>query len=327
MLDLRTQYLGLDLANPFIVGASPLVYNLETVKELEASGAAAITMPSLFEEQIVRETVKGFPTNGALSTGDPVDGNAFPLHPELYLEHLSRLKQAVSIPVMASLNGIHLGTWITYARRMEEAGADAIELNLYFTPGAHKQESKEIEDRHLEIVRSVREQLSIPLAVKINAGYTSIAKFVDSLEKAGASGVVLFNSFFQPDIDIENVAYEERAHLSEPNALLLRTRWAATLHGRTALDLCLNGGVKSPEDAIKAFMAGASTVQIVSFLLTNGPGFMTAMIDIFSEWMELHAYPSVESIRGLLSFKDIGDPESLTRAGYLRSLLSWKPNA
>lgn len=250
---------------------------------------------------------------------------ASPFGPKKYLEHISRLKEAVSIPIIGSLNGIHLGTWIEYARKIEEAGADALELNLYSTPHSHLNSSYEIEQQMLEVVRAVRENLNLPLAVKINPFYTSLPKFVASVKEAGASSVVLFNSFFQTDIDIESASYKPNISIQEPHALLLRTRWIATLYGRCGIDLSLIGGVNSPEDVIKGLMAGASTVQIVSFILNNGPAFLTTMIDIVIEWMEYRGYDSVDQIRGLLSFKEVEDPETLARASYLHSLQSWRP--
>lgn len=324
-MDLGTQYLGLKLANPFIVGASPLVYKVDSVRTLEAAGAGAVVMHSLYEEQIVRENVRGLPKTGSSRNGLYPEASRFPLQPKSYLEHISRLKDAVSIPIIASLNGIHLGTWIEYARKMEEAGADALELNLYFTPHSHVDSSSEIERKTLEIVKAVRENLNLPLAVKINPFYTSLPTFVASLKEAGASSVVLFNSFFQTDIDIESVSYKPNMAIHEPHALLLRTRWIATLYGRCNIDLSLIGGINSPEDAIKGLMAGASTVQIVSFILNNGPTFLTALIDIIVEWMEMRGYQSIDQIRGLLSFRDIEDPEATARASYLHALQSWRP--
>lgn len=323
-MDLSVSYLGLKLRNPFLVGASPLVYELETVQELEAGGAAGIVMHSLFEEQIVRENVHGLP-HFEDNKGIFKESGQFPLTPANYLQHLSLLKKHLGIPVIASLNGIRLGTWIEYARRMEEAGADAIELNLYLIPRSDTAPSSEVERKLLNIVKAVKEHLSIPLAVKISPFFSGLPRFVKRLEESGARAVVLFNSFFQPDIDIENASYKATFKELESNALLLRTRWIATLHGRTGLDLSLNGGVKSPEDAVKGLMAGADSIQLVSFLLNNGPRFMRYFIDAFEEWMEGHGYETISQMQGILSFSRSSNTEAGARASYLRMLQSWRP--
>lgn len=323
-MDLSVDYLGLKLRNPFIVGASPLVYRMETVRKLEACGAGAIIMHSLFEEQIVRENVHGLSAYSE-DSGIFREAGQFPLNPEAYLDHIRQLKDTLEIPVIASLNGIHLGTWIEYAHLMEEAGADALELNLYLIPRNDLDPSTEIEKHLLNIVQGVKEQISIPLAVKISPFFTGLARFIVRLEEVGANGAVLFNSFFQPDIDVENIRYVEDLSNLDQNSLLLRNRWIATLYERTGLDLSLNGGIQSPEDAIKGFMAGASTVQIVSFLLNNGPIFLSCFIDTFIEWMESHGYESVDQLRGILSFSRNSNTEAAARASYLKMIQSWEP--
>lgn len=326
-MDLKTRYLGFDLPNPFLVGASPLVYDLDRVRRLEDAGAAAIVMHSLFEEQIVRDNIRGFSVPGESNGGIYPESHHFPLHPDAYLEHLRALKQHIGIPVIASLNGVHIGAWVEYARSIEQAGADALELNLYFTPRGDKSPSSEIERKALNIVRTVRENLSLPLAVKITPFYTGLPRFVSRLEEAGASAVVLFNSFFQPDIDIEAIAYKPNFAVSEPHALLLRTRWIATLHGRVKVDLSLSGGIAAPEDAVKGLMAGASTIQIVSSILTRGSGFLRGFIADFETWMERHEFTSVDQIRGLLSFAQSSNSEAMARAGYLHMLQTWQPDS
>lgn len=322
-MKLSTRYLGFDLPNPFLVGASPLVYDLDMVRRLEDAGAAALVMHSLFEEQIIRENVRGFPHFEDRRTGIFPESSRFPLHPEAYLEHLQRLKETVKIPVLASLNGIHLGTWVEYAKLIEEAGADALELNLYFTPRSDLDPSSEIEKTALKIVRTVKENITLPLAVKLSPCYTGLARFVKRLHEAGAEAVVLFNSFFQTDIDIESISYKPHYPLAEPHALLIRTRWIATLHGRVPLDLCLSGGVHSPGDAIKAIMAGSQSLQIVSSLLTEGPDFLRGFLADFTRWMDEHGYEDLNQIRGVLGFQASTNPEALARAAYLRMLQSW----
>ena len=326
-MNLKTRYLGFDLPNPFLVGASPLVYDLDTVRRLEDAGAAAIVMHSLFEEQIVRDNVRGLHGFDGSENGIFPESSRFPLHPEAYLEHLQKLKDQTGIPVIASLNGVHVGTWVEYAKLIGQAGADALELNLYFTPRSDNDPSSEIEKNALNIVSTVSENTSLPLAVKIAPFYTGLHRFVNRLEEAGAKAVVLFNSFFQPDIDIEAIAYKPDFTLSEPHALLLRTRWIATLHGRVKLDLGLSGGVDSAEDAVKGIMAGATAIQVVSCLLNKGPEFLAEFIESFSTWMEHHEFVSVDSLRGILSFAQTSNTEALARAGYLHMLQTWKPES
>ena len=324
-MNLQTHYLGFDLSNPFLVGASPLVYDLDTVKRLEDAGAAAVVMHSLFEEQIVRDNVRGFPHLDKTRVGIYPESRHFPLHPDAYLDHLQKLKQSIKLPVIASLNGVHVGTWVEYAKLIEKAGADALELNLYFTPRSDSDPSGEIEKTALNIVSTVKENLSLPLAVKIAPFYTGLPRFVQRLEEAGAQAVVLFNSFFQPDIDIETMTYKENFSISEPHALLLRTRWIATLHNRVNMDLSLSGGIDSPEDAVKGLMAGATSIQVVSCLLKNGPDYLSEFIADFSNWMDRHDFESLDQLRGLLSFAQSSNTEALARAGYLHMLQAWKP--
>jgi dihydroorotate dehydrogenase (fumarate) len=324
-MQLQTRYLGFQLPNPFLVGASPLAYDTGLIARLEEAGAAAVVMHSLFEEQIVRENVCGIVGTTAPNCGIFPESGRFPLGPEAYLEQIQKLKQAVSIPVIASLNGIHLGTWVEYARLIEGAGADALEVNLYFTPRSDNTPSGEIEKRALKIVRTVRDNTRLPLAVKIAPFYTGLPRFVARLEESGANAIVLFNSFFQPDIDIEAMAFRPSLSVAEPHALLLRTRWIATLHGRTRLDLSLSGGVNAPADAIKGLMAGATTLQIVSSLLHEGPAFLKAFIREFTDWMDDHGFTGIDQLRGILGFQQCTNTEAMARAGYLRMLQDWQP--
>lgn len=322
-MELATQYLGFELRNPFIVGASPLVYDVEGVKQLEEAGAAAVVMHSLFEEQIIRENVRGFPNFGDDKSGIYPESSRFPLHPEAYLKHIQKLKKTLAIPVIASLNGVHEGTWIEYAKLIEAAGADALELNLYFTPRSDTDTSNAIEKAALSIVKQVHSSIQLPVAVKLTPFYTGLPRFVNRLHEAGAGAVVLFNSFFQTDIDIESVSYKPHLPLSEPHALLMRTRWIATLHGRVPLDLCLSGGVHSPGDAVKGLMAGATTIQVVSSLLKEGPHFLRTFITDFQSWMTSHEYTHVDQLRGVLGFQNCSNTEALARAAYLRMLQTW----
>lgn len=323
-MNLSTQYLGFTLSNPFLVGASPLVYEPDIVKRLEDAGAAAIVMHSLFEEQIVRDNVRGFPNFEETDAGIYPESGDFPLHPQAYLEHIQKLKESVDIPLFASLNGVHEGTWIEYAKLIEAAGADALELNLYLTPRSDCDTSNAIEKASLNIVKEVCNSIHLPVAVKLTPFYTGLPRFVKRLHEAGAEAAVLFNGFFQTDIDIESMSYRPDLSLSDPQALLIRTRWIATLHGRVPLDLCLTGGVHTPEDAIKSFMAGATTVQLVSSLLQKGPEFLPGFLKDVGAWMESHEFDHIDQLRGTLSFANCSNTEALARAAYLRTLQSWE---
>jgi len=321
-MDLRTSYLGMDLPHPFIAGASPLTYNTDTVLKLEDAGAAAVVLHSLFEEQIVRDRhsppkMQQGPDRMHLGVYDR--SAKFPLQPEAYLAHLQGLKERVGIPVIGSLNGVEPGSWIKFAAEMQKAGADAIELNLYFIPRADELTSGEIEGEVCAIVRAVREQSPIPLAVKISPSFTGLPKFVQNLEEAGASAIVLFNGFFQPEIDIEKLSYRPVLRLSQSSDLLVRTRWAATLFGRTHLDISITGGVHTSKDAVKACLSGAKTVQMVSALLRHGPDYLAEIIEDFNYWLEGHGFESMEQLRGMLSFTHVD-----ARASYMETIQNWK---
>lgn len=324
-MPLRTQYLGFELPHPIMVGASPLIYDLDIVKQLEDAGAAAIVMHSLFEEQIVRDNVRGLRKSLDNSDYGPFpETKGLPLKPDRYLEHIIKLKEIVDIPIIASLNGIHLGSWVEYSKQMEEAGANALELNLNFLPRSNDDSSAEIENRAFQIVRNVKEGLNLPLAVKLSPSHSGLTRFIRKLEDAGSRGIVLFNEFFQPDIDIENLQYRSEIPFSDANALLLRTRWAATLHGRILSDISLSGGVRTAEDAVKAFMAGAQTVQVVSALIHYGPQHLQTLIQEFKDWMKSHHFENIEQLRGILSFMHCQDTESLARSAYIQTIQNWE---
>jgi len=321
-MQLRTEYLGFALQNPFLIGASPIVYDLDNVKRLEDEGASGVVMHSLFEEQIVRENVHGI--LGESRTGIYPESVRFPLHPDAYLKHLQRLKETLSIPVIASLNGIHLGTWSDYARMIESAGADALEVNLYFPPSGDMATSNELESAAQDIVRAVYHAVNIPIAVKLTPFYAGLARFIARLHEAGARSVVLFNSFLQPDLNLDSMKWNPQLPLSEPDTLLLRIQWLATLYGRVSPELSLSGGVHSHADAIKGLAAGASTVQIVSALLKDGPGALSTLIQQVKAWMQEKNYVDVNQLRGSMSFSQVSDTCALGRAAYLRMLQSWK---
>lgn len=328
---LSTSYLGLPLSSPFIIGASPLVESLDKVLQLEDAGASGIVLHSLFEEQLTRDaeaavTYLETPADSyaeALSYFPDLDDYTFGA--EDYLHQIRRIKDRISIPVIGSINGRTAGGWVDYSRQIEEAGADALELNIYDLPTSADVSGAEIEARLLDIVRSIRQQVKIPLAVKLAPFYTSLPNVVKQLETCGANGVVLFNRFYQPDLNIEDLAVEPRLYLSTSSELLLRLRWMAILHGRTQLSLGLSGGVHHVQDAVKAIMAGADALQIVSLLLRQGVEALPPLIAGFSQWMEDHEYGNLSEMRGCLSSLNSPDPSEFERANYLRVLQLWKP--
>lgn len=328
-MDLSTEYLGLRLPHPLMPGASPLVDDLDTVRRLEDAGAAAIVMHSLFEEQILADQVAALrhldsPSDSfaeALTYFPQTD--VYALGPQEYLEQLRRIKEAVAIPLIASLNGITTGGWIDYGRRMQEAGADALELNLYFMSTRTHEDSGAVEHRSCQIVREVCKAVTIPVAVKLTPFYTALPHFVRELGEVGARGVVLFNRLYQPDIDIENLSVERSLHLSDSSELLLRLHWLGLLSEQVPLSLAASGGVHTAADAIKAVMAGAHAVQMVSALLRQGPEHLAAVRQEMERWMEEHEYASLAQMQGSMSLGRSPHPLAYERANYIRMLQSW----
>ncbi len=330
-MDLSTTYLGLRLAHPLIVGSSPLADNLDTVKKLEDAGAAAIVMHSLFEEQITREqlgTVMDMELHAesfaeALSYfPQPED---FRLGPDKYLEHIAKVKAAVKIPVIGSLNGTTPGGWLDYARMIEQAGADALELNAYYLATRNWETSDEVERRMLDIVKSVKSAVKIPVSAKLSPFFSSIAHMCKQLCEAGADGVVLFNRFYQPDIDVEELEVKHHLELSTSDELLLRLRWLAVLSGQLRCSLAATGGVHTATDALKAVMAGAHAVQVVSCILKHGPSRLTVLRDGLAAWLEEHDYTSLEQALGSMSLAKCPNPNAFERANYMRMLTGWRP--
>ena len=329
-MNLRTNYLGLSLKNPLIVGASPMVDDVDLVCRLEEAGAAAIVMHSLFEEQIMLEErayatqVKQF--EDSFSEASTFFGAAedFALTPDSYLEQIRKVKAAVSIPVIASLNGTTPGGWVRYAKLMEEAGADALELNYYdlpFDPGETRQS---VENTALVILRMVRSSVSIPVSFKISPFFTALSHFVRKVADAGATGLVIFNRFYQPDIDIEFLETLPTLQLSDPSELRLRLRWLAVLYGTPGLALAANGGVHSASDVIKSIMAGADVVQMVSVLLKYGPEKLAEVLNQLTAWLHEHEYDSLDELRGIMSLQHCPDPSVFERANYMQILQTWR---
>lgn len=331
-MNLTTNYLGLELAHPFILGASPLASNLDRVRRAEDAGAAAITLHSLFEEQALHQEAGLAAHVHAHAESFGEAHSYFPAEvdyhygPEEYLEHLAKAKQAVNTPVIASLNGTHLGGWNYFAKAIQEAGADALELNLYTTPSISDESPEIIESRLVEIVKSVCKTVSIPVAVKISPFFTSVAHFARRLEDAGAAGLVMFNRFYQPDIDLEALEHKPSLQLSDSSELLLRLRWIAMLYGRCQLDIACTGGVHTGQDAIKAVMCGADAVQLVSVLLRGGVECIGDLRRDLQTWLEEREYASLEQMKGSMSHRHAPNPEAIERANYMRTLQSWEPN-
>jgi dihydroorotate dehydrogenase (fumarate) len=328
-MDLSTRWLGLRLKNPLIVGASPMVDDLGTVRRLEDAGAAAIVLHSLFEEQIVREQLASFHHYEAHEESfaealsffpSPAD---LPLGPDAYLELIRKVKAAVEVPVVASLNGSTAGGWLRYARLMEQAGADALELNVYFLATDLYESAEAVERRTAAMVRTVKEAVSIPVAVKLSPYYTSLACFAQRLASEGADGLVLFNRFYQPDLDVEALEVQRTLRLSDASELPLRLRWLAILSGRVEATLVATGGIHGALDAVKALMAGAHAVQMVSALLKHGPEYLRLVRDELARWMAEHGYESVDSMIGSLSLARCPDPAAYERANYVQILQSW----
>lgn len=329
-MNLSTQYLGLTLAHPFMTGASPLVDRLDLVRHLEDAGVSAITMHSLFEEQIAMEqvaTIRHMESHAeayaeALSYFPAPDDYA--LGPDAYLEQIRRIKAMVDVPVIGSLNGSTGRGWVEYAKLIEQAGADALELNVYFLATDPDESSAAIETRVLNVAGSVKEAVSIPVAVKLSPFFTSLPHLARHLDAVGVDGLVLFNRFYQPDIDVEALDVAPRLQLSDSSELLLRLRWLAILRGRVKASLAATGGIHTGLDAIKAVMAGASGVQLVSVLLHHGPDKLRDLQREFARWMEDHEYESVEQMCGSMSLERCPDPAAFERANYTRILQTWR---
>lgn len=329
-MDLTTRYLGLTLPHPLLPGASPLVDDLDTVKRLADAGAPAIVMHSLFEEQIVRErarTLEDLDAHGeayAEALSYLPRPEAFSLRPDAYLEQIRLIKEAVRLPVIGSLNGTSVSGWLDYAGLIEEAGADGIELNIYRVVTDPEEPGAAVEQRILEILAAVKSRVSIPVAVKLSPFFSSLAHFAAALDRAGADGLTLFNRFYQPDIDEEALDVVPRLELSTSSELLLRLRWLAILSGHVRATLAVSGGVHTARDAIKAVMAGAHGVQMVSALLQRGPLHLRAVLDEMRAWLEEHEIDSLDRIRGNMNLLRCPDPAAFERANYMRVLQSFR---
>jgi len=328
-VDLGTTYLGFELRSPLVASASPLGQRVESLRRLEAAGAGAVVLPSLFEEQIEHDELQ---IHGALEVGAECHAEALSYLPEFedyntgseaYLRHLEATKRELSIPVIGSLNGISLGGWVAHARRIEDAGADALELNIYFVAGDPDEPGEAVERRYVQLVEAVRAEITIPLAVKIGPFFSSVGHVARRLVDAGADGLVVFNRFMQPDIDLQTLAVDPSLRLSSSAELLLPLRWIAILRGRVEASLASTTGVHTADDAIKMLLVGADVVMVASALLRNGPDYLADLIDGVRGWLEEHGYSSVEQAKGSMSQRNVANPIAFARANYAQAVTSF----
>jgi dihydroorotate dehydrogenase (fumarate) len=329
--DTATSYMGLRLHHPFMAGASPLSAHLDGVKRLEDVGVAAIVLHSLFEEQITEAQsgrIHGLPVDedpqrGVRLTAFPPPSE-YPFAPEEHLEHLRRVKAAVAVPVIASINGTSAHAWLRYARLLQDAGADAIEVNFYEVVTDLSTPAVAIETEILEAIRELKRDVRIPIAVKLSPFFTAFGNMASRLDRAGADGLVLFNRFYQPDIDTRTRKAVPTLELSRSAELLLRLRWLAILHGRVRPSLAATGGIETWDDGIKAILAGAHAVQMVSAVLRHGPGILRTMVEKLVAWMEWAQVTSVDEMRGQVSLQHAQNPGDFERANYIRALHQWR---
>ena len=330
MTDLSTTYLGLNLKNPFVASASPLSKKLDRAKKLEEAGISAIVMYSLFEEQIIHESLEldHFLNRGSDSFPEALsylpDGGMYAIKPEKYLDQVAGLKKALKIPVIGSLNGVSKGGWTRYARKIEEAGADALELNVYYIATDLDMTSSDIEDTQVELVAEVKSAIKIPLAVKISPFLTSIPNFAKRLVDAGADGLVLFNRFYQPDFDLDELEIVHSLDLSTSSDLRLPLRWISILHGKIDTDFALTSGVHSYTDVLKAMMSGAKVAMMASNLLHSGEQVIGPMLNDLEAWMKEHEYESIQQMQGSMSQKSVKEPAAFERANYMKVLNSFR---
>jgi dihydroorotate dehydrogenase (fumarate) len=330
MTDLSTTYLGLNLKNPLVASASPISKKVENAKKLEEAGVSAIVMYSLFEEQIIHDSLEldHYLTRGTNSFAEALtylpDLETYNMGPEKYLGHISALKKAVSIPVIASLNGVSKGGWVRYARLMQEAGADAVELNMYYLAADPNLSGQVLEDNYVDLVAEVKAALSIPLAIKLSPFITSLPNFARRLVIAGADGLVLFNRFYQPDFDLQELEVVRTLELSDSSDLLLPLRWISILYGKVDADLALTSGVHNAQDVLKAMMAGARVAMTTSAILQDGYEIIPSILTDLQAWMETYEYESIKQMQGSMSQQSVAEPAAFERSNYIRILNSFR---
>lgn len=329
-MNLSTKYLGLDLKNPIVPSAGPLSMNVGSIKAMEDAGAAAVVLYSLFEEEIEHDALELNHYTSKNTNAFPEAQTFFPEPMDLkvggeeYLNHIRKVKEAVSIPVIASLNGKSLGGWVNYANKIEQAGADALELNIYMLSTDMLKSAEQIENEYVDVVKAVVSNTKLPVSVKLSPYFTSVSNLAGRLDKLGVKGIVLFNRFYQPDIDIENLEVVPNVILSTPMALRLPLRWTAMLYGRINADIAATSGIYTDQDVIKMIMAGAKVTQMLSALLKFGVGHITEVLTKMNQWMEEHEYASIDAMRGNMSYMNAADPAQFERANYMKVLHSFK---
>ena len=325
-MDLSTNYMGMKLSNPLVVAACPLSRQVENIKKMEDAGAAAVVLFSLFEEEIRHEALEldHYLNYGTNSFAEALD--YFPEHeqyaigPESYLEHIRQAKEAVDIPIIGSINGSTMGGWVEYGKKIEDAGADALELNVYHISTETSVSGLEIEQLHLDILSEVKKHVNIPVAVKLSPYFSSMAHMARQLDWAGANALVLFNRFYQPDIDLDELEVIPNVLLSTPQAMRVPLRWIAILHGQVQADLAATGGIHSAADVIKMLMVGSSVTMLASAVLTNGIDHLQTVLQGLKTWMEEREYESVEQMQGSMSHSSYANPTAFERANYIKAL-------
>lgn len=330
-MDLTARYLGLNLRTPLVPSASPLSNELDNIKRMEDAGASAVVLHSLFEEQVRSEhdavqyhLMYGTDSFPEAQTFFP-QPTEFITGPEEYLNKIRRAKEMVGIPIIASLNGMAIGGWIDYSKKMQQAGADAIELNVYFIPTDMDRTAAEIEQTYVDIAKAVKSAVSIPVAMKMSPFFSNMSNMAKRLDQEGINGLVLFNRFYQPDIDLEELEIRSDFHLSTPQEARLPLRWLAILYGRIKADMAATGGIYSAQDVLKMLMVGADVTMLCSVLLKNGIGIIRQIENELADWLAEHDYQSIRQLQGSMSQKYCSDPAAFERAQYMKTLLSCKP--
>lgn len=331
-MDLSTTYLGMKLKNPLVPSASPLSQDLDNIRRMEDAGAAAIVMHSLFEEQLTQESrqldhyLSYFTDSFAEAMTWFPEMEDYSVGPEGYLDRIREAKEAVDIPIIGSLNGVSSGGWIEYARKIEEAGADALELNIYYIPTDPRMRGADVEQMYVDVVRDVKKNLSIPLAVKLSPYFSAMANMAQQLADAGADGLVLFNRFYQPDIDLDELKVVPNLVLSSAHEMRLPLRWVALLYGRVKVDYAITSGVHNYTDVLKGVMAGANATMMTSLLLQYGIDQIATLRYEVQNWLEEHEYESLAQARGSMSQQHVNEPAAFERANYMKVLQSWRPD-
>lgn len=328
-VNLSTRYLGLSLKNPVVIAASPLTAKIEWLERLESLGAAAAVLPSLFQEQIEHDTeqLTRVHETGADSFAEALtyfpEPQDYRTGPDTYLELIEAAKKAVKMPIIGSLNGTEKGGWIRYAKMIQDAGADALELNVYYVAADLNMSGDEVESQYLDLVAEVRRSVNIPLAVKIGPYFSSVGHFCRRLVEAGADGLVLFNRFLQPDIDLETLELDSRLILSDPFELLLPLRWTAIMHGRINASLAITSGIHNVESLVKALLVGADVGMIASVIYNEGFDYVGKLVEGLGQWLEQHEYESVEQMKGSMDQENCPDPEAFARGNYMKALVNY----